>query len=41
VRMPRVAVQPISEREWDRVMELSGTDPGVAENEDPALAGGP
>jgi predicted RNA-binding protein with PUA-like domain len=41
VRMPRVAVQPISEREWDRVMELSGTDPGTAENEDPALAGGP
>jgi predicted RNA-binding protein with PUA-like domain len=41
VRMPRVAVQEVSEEEWSRVMELSGTDPGPAENEDPAVAGGP
>ena len=25
VRMPRVAVQPVTEKEWARVLELSGT----------------
>jgi predicted RNA-binding protein with PUA-like domain len=25
VRMPRVAVQPVSEKQWERVLELSGT----------------
>jgi predicted RNA-binding protein with PUA-like domain len=41
VRMPRVAVHPLSEQEWDRIMMLSGTDPGTAGNVDPAGAGGP
>lgn len=25
VKMPRVAVQPVTKQEWDRVLELSGT----------------
>jgi predicted RNA-binding protein with PUA-like domain len=41
VRMPRVAVHPLAVAEWDRVMELSGTDPGAAGDVDPAVAGGP
>lgn len=41
VRMPRVAVQPVTGAEWDRVMELSGTDPGSAADVDAAQAGGP
>lgn len=41
VRMPRVAVHPASEADWDRVLELSGTDPGTAEDLDPTGAGGP
>jgi predicted RNA-binding protein with PUA-like domain len=41
VKMPRVAVQPITIEQWDRVMELSGTDPGTAVSTDPAEAGGP
>jgi predicted RNA-binding protein with PUA-like domain len=41
VKMPRVAVQPITVEQWDRVLELSGTDPGTAVSADPAEAGGP
>ena len=41
VRMPRVAVQAVTDEQWDRVLELSGTDPGAAENQDPSEAGGP
>ena len=41
VRMPRVAVHAVSADQWDRVLELSGTDPGTAEGDDPAEAGGP
>jgi predicted RNA-binding protein with PUA-like domain len=41
VRMPRVAIHPASQAEWDRVMTLSGTDPGTAGGNDPAGAGGP
>jgi predicted RNA-binding protein with PUA-like domain len=41
VRMPRVAVHPVSEDVWDRVMTLSGTDPGTASDTDPANVGGP
>jgi predicted RNA-binding protein with PUA-like domain len=41
VRMPRVAIHALSDAEWDRVMALSGTDPGGAEGVDPAGAGGP
>lgn len=41
VRMPRVAVHPLEEAEWDRVMALTGTDPGAAGDEDPTVAGGP
>jgi predicted RNA-binding protein with PUA-like domain len=41
VRMPRVAIHPSSEEEWDRVLELSGTDPGEAEGLDAPGAGGP
>jgi predicted RNA-binding protein with PUA-like domain len=41
VRMPRVAIHAASTAEWDRVMELTGTDPGTAEDLDPTGAGGP
>lgn len=41
VRMPRVAVHPAASAEWDRVMERTGTDPGAADGDDPAGAGGP
>ena len=41
VRMPRVAVHALEPAEWDRVLELSGTDPGTASDADPAEAGGP
>jgi predicted RNA-binding protein with PUA-like domain len=41
VRMPRVAVHPATDAEWDRVLELTGTDPGRASSSDPAEAGGP
>ncbi|HUG41288.1 MAG TPA: EVE domain-containing protein [Longimicrobiales bacterium] len=41
VRMPRVAVHPLEDEEWDRVLELSGTDPSTAEGDGPAGAGGP
>lgn len=41
VRMPRVAVHGASEAEWERVLELTGTDPGGAEGLDAPGAGGP
>jgi predicted RNA-binding protein with PUA-like domain len=41
VRMPRVAVHPAPPVVWDRVLELTGTDPGAAEDLDPAEVGGP
>jgi predicted RNA-binding protein with PUA-like domain len=41
VRMPRVAVHRVSDDEWDRVLELSDTDPGTAVGDDPAQVGGP
>ena len=41
VRMPRVAVHALEDDEWNRVLELSGTDPGTADGDDPAEAGGP
>lgn len=41
VRMPRVAVHALEDDEWERVVELSGTDPGTAFGDDPAEAGGP
>jgi predicted RNA-binding protein with PUA-like domain len=41
VRMPRVAVHEATDAVWDRVLELTGTDPGSAEDMDPAEAGGP
>ncbi|NIP83388.1 MAG: EVE domain-containing protein [Gemmatimonadetes bacterium] len=41
VRMPRVAVHRVEEAEWDRVMELTGTDLSTAEGDDPTGAGGP
>lgn len=41
VRMPRVAVHRVSDEEWERVMELTGTDPGSAGGDDPTEAGGP
>ena len=41
VRMPRVAVHRVSDDEFDRVIELTGTDPGTAAGDDPAQAGGP
>jgi predicted RNA-binding protein with PUA-like domain len=41
VRMPRVAVHEATDPLWDRVLELSGTDPGAAEDVDPAEVGGP
>lgn len=41
VRMPRVAVHPLTDQEWNRVLELSETDPGAAESADPVECGGP
>ena len=41
VRMPRVAVHAASREEWDRVLELTGTDPGKAAGDDPTEVGGP
>jgi len=41
VRMPRVAVHGASSEEWDRVLELTETDPGEAKGMDPTEAGGP
>lgn len=41
VRMPRVAVHAVEEDQWDRVLELSGTDPSTAAGDSPAEAGGP
>jgi predicted RNA-binding protein with PUA-like domain len=41
VVMPRVAVHQAPGPLWDRVLELSGTDPGSAEDVDPAETGGP
>lgn len=41
VKMPRVAVQPVTTEQWDRIMELSGTDPGESIGADPAEVGGP
>jgi hypothetical protein len=41
VRMPRVAVHPLDADVWDRVMKLTGTDPGVASDVDPTTVGGP
>ena len=41
VRMPRVAVHVLEPDEWERALELSGTDPSTAEGDDPAQAGGP
>lgn len=41
VRMPRVAVHGASTAQWERVLELTGTDPGEAEGLDAPGAGGP
>jgi predicted RNA-binding protein with PUA-like domain len=41
VRMPRVAVHEAGQAEWDRVLELTGTDPATAADMDPTGAGGP
>jgi predicted RNA-binding protein with PUA-like domain len=41
VRMPRVAVHGASEDQWERVLELTETDPGEAEGLDAPGAGGP
>lgn len=41
VKMARVAVQPITPEQWDRVMSLSGTDLGTSVGTDPAETGGP
>ena len=41
VRMPRVAVQTISNAQWERVMQKSGTDLGTSLGADPGDAGIP
>jgi predicted RNA-binding protein with PUA-like domain len=41
VKMPRVAVQPVTEAQWERVMQKSGTDLGKSLGTDPADTGGP
>jgi predicted RNA-binding protein with PUA-like domain len=41
VRMPRVAIHAASEAEWEQVLTLTDTDPGTADDMDPAGAGGP
>ena len=41
VKMPRVAVQPVTDAQWERVMQKSGTDLGKSLGNDPADTGGP
>ncbi|HSL70396.1 MAG TPA: EVE domain-containing protein [Longimicrobiales bacterium] len=41
VRMPRVAVQPVTPAQWERVMALTKTDLGASLSSDPNLVGGP
>ena len=41
VKMPRVAVQPVTDAQWERVMQKSGTDLGKSLGTDPADTGGP
>ena len=41
VKMPRVAVQPITAQQWERVMARSKTDLGASLGTAPADAGGP
>lgn len=41
VKMPRVAVQAVTTEQWDRVMQLSGTDLGESVGADPTEVGGP
>ncbi len=41
VKMPRVAVQPVTEAQWERVMQKSGTDLGTSLGIDPTDTGGP
>jgi predicted RNA-binding protein with PUA-like domain len=36
VKMPRVAVQPVTAAQWERVMQKSGTDLGKSLGTDPA-----
>lgn len=41
VKMPRVAVQPITIEQWERVMQKSGTDLGKSVGTNAVDAGGP
>jgi predicted RNA-binding protein with PUA-like domain len=41
VKMPRVAVQPVTQAQWERAMQCSGTDLGKSLGTDPAETGGP
>ena len=41
VKMPRVAVQPVTPAQWDRVMQVSGTDLEASLGLGPADMGGP
>lgn len=41
VKMPRVAVQPVTVEQWERVMQKSDTDLGKSVGTNPVDAGGP
>lgn len=41
VKMPRVAVQPVTSAQWERVMQVSGTDLGTSVGSSARDAGGP
>ncbi|HET9986089.1 MAG TPA: EVE domain-containing protein [Longimicrobiales bacterium] len=41
IRMPRVAVQPLTDEQWDALMRASGTDLATSVGVDPREAGGP
>lgn len=41
VKMPRVAVQPVTSAQWERVMQVSGTDLGSSVGTGARDAGGP
>jgi predicted RNA-binding protein with PUA-like domain len=41
VKMPRVAVQPVTSAQWERIMQVSGTDLGTSVGTGARDAGGP
>ncbi|MBX6364206.1 MAG: EVE domain-containing protein [Gemmatimonadetes bacterium] len=41
LRMPRVAVQPLTDEQWDALLRASGTELAVSDPADPREAGAP